>query len=139
MVRVIGGVVLGLIAGMIAVWCVEMVNHLLYPIPADVRIDNPERLGEFVRTMSIGAQLFVAGGWLVGAFVGGWVAGTISRRNWTIWLIAVLVAAAGIANVLYVAHPLLLQIASVVSPLIGGLIASALLRRCPSAGMSAPA
>ena len=138
MARVIGGVLLGLIAAFVAIWSVEMVNHLIYPLPRDIRVDDPEGLGAYVSAMSIGAQLFVAGGWLAGAFVGGWVAGSISRRTWTIWLIAGLIVIAGLANILYVTHPAFLKIASVIAPLIGGLFAALLLRRCPSAGMGAP-
>ena len=133
--RVIAGVIAGLGVAMAAIWCIEMVNHLIHPVPADVRMSDPARLERFVLGLPIGAQLFVAGGWFVGALIGGWVAGAISRRGWAVWLIAILVAIAGIANLLYVAHPLLLQIAAIVAPLLGGLAAAALLRRTPSAGM----
>ena len=132
--RAIAGVLAGVVAAFATIWLIEMVHHLLYPIPGDVRLSNMPRLGEFTRNLPLVSQLFVAGGWLAGTVVGGLVAARISRRDGTITAVAAVVALAGLANVLWLPHPLLLQIFSVAAPALGAVIARALVR-----GRAAPA
>jgi hypothetical protein len=127
--RIILGIVAGIVAAFATIWALELVHHLLYPIPADVRLTDMTRLREFTRTLPLASQFFIAGGWLAGTVVGGSVAALVSRRDWTILVVAALVAVAGILNVVWLPHPLLLQIASVAAPAIGALIARALVRR----------
>jgi hypothetical protein len=129
MLRTIGGILAGVVAAFAAIWCVEMVGHILYPIPSDVTLNDGARLGAFILSMPVGAQLFVLAAWLLGALAGGLVAALISRQRWTAWLIAGLVAVAGLINIFWLPHPELLQIGSVVAPLLGGLLASQLARR----------
>ena len=138
MARVIGGLIGGLAVALAALFGVGWVNQLLYPGLGDMPMNDKARLGEMMLALPIGAQLIVALAWLVGALVGGWVAGAISRRNWTVWAIAGVVAVIAIGSIVMVSYPLLLNVAAVVAPLIGGYLATLLLRRTPSAGMGAP-
>lgn len=126
--RLILGIVAGIVAAFAAIWAVEMVHHLVYPVPRGVTLTDTAGLARYIEGMSLPQMLFIAGGWLIGAAVGGIVAATIARREAALWAVAALVALAGIANILYVAHPLPLQLASVVAPLLGGLIARAVVR-----------
>jgi cytochrome c biogenesis protein CcdA len=129
MLRTIGGILLGVVAAFAAIWCVEMVGHIFYPIPSDVTLNDGARLRDFIRSMPVAAQLFVLAAWFLGALVGGLVAALVSRRRWTAWLIAGLVAIGGLINIFWIPHPELLQVGSVVGPLLGGLFASQLARR----------
>ena len=129
MARTIGGIVAGIVAGFAVIWAIEMIGHLVYPVPSDLAMTDRQRLGEFVSAMPLGAQLFVFVAWLAGALVGGVVAGRISRRHWAVWLITGLVALAALINIFWIPHPVLLQIGAVVAPLIGGLIASRMVPR----------
>jgi hypothetical protein len=138
MARTIGGVIAGLVIALAAMMGVSWVNQLLYPA-LKVPLGNVERMGEAMLALPVGAQVIIAAAWLVGALVGGWVAGAISKRSWPVWLIAGAVALLAIANVLAISHPMLLKIMALVAPLVGGALANALLRRTPSAGMGAPA
>jgi hypothetical protein len=79
--RLILGIVAGIAAAFATIWAVEMVHHLLYPIPGDVRLTDTAGLARYLTSLPIGSQLFIAGGWLIGAAVGGAVAGRISRRR----------------------------------------------------------
>jgi hypothetical protein len=129
MLRTIGGILVGVVAAFAAIWCVEMVGHIFYPIPSDVTLNDGARLRDFILSMPVAAQLFVLAAWFLGALVGGLVAALISRRRWTAWLIAGLVAIGGLINIFWLPHPELLQVGSVVAPLLGGLFASQLARR----------
>ena len=139
MMRVIGGLVGGILLGLVGLLGVSWVNQLLYPALSTVPINDKVRAGEIMLGLPLGAQIIIAAAWFAGALAGGWVAGAISRQGWTVWVIAGLVAVIAVMNVVVISHPLLLQIASVVAPLLGGALAAALVRRTPSAGMGAPA
>jgi hypothetical protein len=138
MARIVLGVIVGLVVALAALMGVGWVNQLVYPALGSVPIDNQTRLGEIMLGLPVGAQLIIAAAWFTGALVGGWAAGAISRLGWTVWLITGIVAAIAVMSVLAVTYPRLLQICSVAAPLLGGIAASALLRRTPSAGMAAP-
>ena len=129
--RIAVGLLAGLVAALAAICAVWLVGHMIYPVPSDIVLEDRERVGAYVRIMPVGAQLFVVAAWFLGAVAGGLVAELVAGRHWTLWSIVALVAAIGIVNVFWVPHPELLQIASVAAPLLGGLVASRLLRRRP--------
>jgi hypothetical protein len=129
MVKVIAGVIAGIVAAFATVWGTDMVGHAIHPVPADLNVRDYEAVGAFIRTMPPLALAIVALAWFLGALVGGFVAGKITDRRWAVWLVAGLVAAAGVANVLMIPHPVLLQIAAVAAPLLGGFVASRILGR----------
>jgi hypothetical protein len=122
MLRIVGGVIAGIVACFVTISLVEYIGHQVYPLPAiDVR--DREGLSAIIAALPFGALLFVAAAWFLGALVGGAVAARISGKRWTAWLIAVLVAIASIANVMMFPHPLWMQLAAVAGPLLGGWLA----------------
>ena len=134
MLRIILGIVGGVIAGFAAIWLTDMIGHSIYPIPSDVSIGNPEQMGALIRGMPGGAQAFVVAAWFAGALVGGIVANLIADQRWTAWVIAGFVALASILNILMIPHPEWMQISAVVAPVLGGLIAAHLARPRRRAG-----
>jgi hypothetical protein len=138
MARLIGGIVAGIVAAFATVWIIDLVGHMLYPLPSDLNMRNFEEIGVYIQSMPTGALAFVLGAWFAGALAGGLVAALISERHWTVWLIAGLVAAAGLLNVLMIPHPVLLQIGAIAAPLLGGLVASQM-ARSRLAGRAGPA
>ena len=124
MLRTIGGLAAGVLAGFLAIWLIEMIGHQLYPLPSDVSLGNREQMAALIRGLPAGAQAFVVAAWLGGALVGGAVAYRISGRRWTAWAVAALVALAAILNILMIPHPEWMQVGAVVAPLIGGLLAA---------------
>ena len=134
MLRIILGIVGGVIAGFVAIWLTDMIGHSIYPISSDVSIGNPEQMGALIRGMPAGAQAFVVAAWFAGALVGGIVANLIADQRWTAWVIAGFVALASILNILMIPHPEWMQISAVVAPLLGGLIAAHLARPRREAG-----
>jgi hypothetical protein len=127
--RLILGIVAGIVVAFATVFAIDLVGHQIYPLPSDLNLRDPEAVGAFIQTMPRGALAMVVIAWFVGALDGGVAAAAISRRVWTVWPIAALVAAAGVVNVLMIPHPVLLQIGAVVAPLLGGLAASLIARR----------
>ena len=120
--RIIAGVVAGILAAFAAVYAVELIGRFFYPA-ANVDVSDIEQLKAMMATMTIGAKLFVAGAWFVGAFAGGLVAALIVRRPWAAWTPAIVVALAALANILVMPHPAWMQVSAFVLPLLGGLLA----------------
>lgn len=124
MVRNIGGILAGILAGFLAIWLIEMIGHVFYPLPSDITLGNREQLAALIRGMPLGAQAFVVAAWLGGALVGGAVAYRIVGRRWAPWTIAGFVALASILNILMIPHPEWMQVGAVVAPLLGGFLAA---------------
>lgn len=122
MARIIGGLVAGLVAAFAAIWLVELIGHQFYPMPP-VDVTDRAALEALIASLPTGAMLFVAFAWFCGALVGGAVAARISHRRWAAWAIAAIVALAAILNVLMLPHPVWMQIAALVAPLLGGWLA----------------
>jgi hypothetical protein len=130
--RLIAGIVTGLVAVFGTIWLTDMIGHLIHPMPKGLNIYNGAAVRAYIASMPPLALAFVLLAWFLGALVGGVVAASISRRHWTLWAMAGLVAALAILNVVMIPHPLLLQIGSVAAPLLGGLVASWIVRRRPA-------
>lgn len=126
--RLILGIVAGLVVAFATVFAIDLAGHQIYPLPSDLNLRDPEAVGAFIRTMPTGALALVLIAWFVGALDGGIVAALVSRRAWTVWVVAAFVAVAGIVNVLMIPHPVLLQIGAVVAPLLGGFVAGLIAR-----------
>jgi hypothetical protein len=127
--RLILGIVLGILAAFATVFAVDLAGHQIYPLPDGLDMDDYQAVGAYVGSRPPGAVAFVFLAWFLGAFDGGIVAAAISRRAWTVWPVAVLVAAAGVATVIMIRHPVPQQIGAVAMPLLGGLVASLVARR----------
>lgn len=138
MARIIGGIVAGLAIGLFSIWAIEMIGHLIYPLPAELNIRDPEQIETLIRTMPFGAQAFVVAAWFGGALIGSALAMRIAGRAWAAWLVAGVVAAAGIINILFIPHPVWMQISAVAAPLLGGLLGIHLGRRKALAPEDAP-
>jgi hypothetical protein len=129
MARAVLGMVAGIVAAFATVFAIDFAGHQIYPLPSDLDMHDPEAVGAFIRTMPAGGFALVVTAWFVGALDGGVVSALISRRAWTVWPVAALVAAAGVVNVLMIPHPVLLQLGAVIAPLLGGFAASLVARK----------
>ena len=129
MIRSILGVVAGIAVAVLTVMVVQALGHALYPYPADVDLNDPEQIARVFPTIPLAAKLFVVAAWFGGALAGAAVAKAIAGRDWAAWTIAVLIAIGALANIFVIPHPVWMQVAAVVAPLLGGLIANHLVRR----------
>lgn len=123
MLKIIAGLVAGLIVALAAIYVVQAIGNAIYPLPAEANLWSYEGAEALIGGMPLGAQAFVVGAWFASAFVGGLTAAQISRTLWPAWVIVALVAFASILNIVMIPHPEWMQIAAVVAPVMGGLIA----------------
>ena len=123
MLRNILGILAGVVAAFFTIWLVDIVGHQFYPLRSDLNLRDPQQVAALLQSMPAGAQAFVVAAWLLGALVGGVVAGRIVGARWAAWTLAALVAVAAIANILMIPHPEWMQISAVVAPLLGGILA----------------
>lgn len=112
MPRIIGGVIAGIVVFITMLTVLELIAHQLFPGARSAP--------------STGVLAFVVAAYFLSALGGGIAAGRISRRHWTVWTIAVMVAAGAAYTLTTMAHPLWMQIASIAAPLLGGFAASRL-------------
>lgn len=129
MARAVLGIVAGILVALATVFAINLAGHQIYPLPSDLNMDDYAAVGAYVQGRPAGATAFVLGGWLLGAADGGLVAVVVSRRGWTVWPVVGAVAATGIVAVLMIPHPVSVQIATVVVPLLGGFAASFVARK----------
>lgn len=110
--RIVLGIIAGVVVFALTLAALEFVAHQLFPSRGGL--------------LPIGLLVFVAVAYFVSALLGGVTAGRISRAHWTVWVIAVLVAAGAAYSLTTISHPVWMQIASIAAPLLGGLVASRL-------------
>jgi hypothetical protein len=127
--RLILGIMVGVVVAFVTVFAIDLAGHQIYPLPSDLDMDDSEAVGAFIQAKPAGAHAFVLIAWFLGAADGGLVASLTSRRAWTVWPVAGLVAAAAVVTVLMIPHPALLQIGTVAAPMLGGFAASLLAHR----------
>jgi hypothetical protein len=109
--RIIAGIVAGLVTVLLVVGMVELAAHALFPLPAEGA------------PIPLAVLLLVLAAYFAGALLGGLVAARISRRAWTPWLIAALVAAGAIWSMFVVPHPRWMEVAAVIVPFLGAVAA----------------
>ena len=129
MLKVVAGLVAGLFVALAAIYVIWLVALQVYPLPVEGGIRSLESEGALIESMPTGALIFVAIAWFGGAFIGALTAAHISRRLWPAWVVAFLVAAISISNIVMFPHPTWMQLAAVIVPILGGLIATHMARR----------
>jgi hypothetical protein len=97
-------------------WLVEMIGHSVYPPPADIDFSDADAMRTYVAGLPLGALLFVAGAWSIGAFAGTIAACRIGTANPKIFAMVVggMVLVATAFNLAIIPHPLWFSIAGIV-------------------------
>lgn len=108
--RSAGAVVAGFVAASVVMMIVEFVNgHVLYPDlgRAAARHADREELRALLAAAPVGAFLVVLAGWILGGFVGGFVAARLAGQSPSGHALAlgVLLTLAGVANNLMIPPP----------------------------------
>lgn len=126
--RVVLGVLAGLVVAFLCVFAVEWVGHSLYPPPAGLDLEDPADQARLMQAMPAAAKAMVLLGWFAGALAGAWTANrvadrSVGRRGVAGWIVALLVVAAGIATMLMIPHPAWMWAGGILLPLAGAWIA----------------
>jgi len=106
--------VIGIAVAIAIVLLAEELNHVIYPPPAGLDLDDPESMRMAVAQLPLGAFLMLIGGWVLATFVGAVLAGRIgTAKAWIYPAIVGIVMLAGTASILIlIPHPLWFSIAS---------------------------
>jgi hypothetical protein len=112
MIRLILGIIAGLIAAVITVALVETLGHMIYPPPPGVDVTDPAQLSAIMSTIPLGAKIAVLVAWAVGILVGGAVSIIIARKTWPAWVVGGAVLLMGAITMYMIPHPLWMIIAT---------------------------
>jgi hypothetical protein len=139
--RKVVGAIVGAVVGLLAAMLVIRIGAMLFPVRPDPTIqDRVVQLQTAFAQAPLQAQLFIAGAFFVGGLVAALVAKAISGLAWPAWVAVALVVLFALLVVLVLPLPATIQAATVLLPLIGGLIGNHLVRRRRGdAGRPAPA
>lgn len=119
--RNIGAGVAGVLIAMLSVWLVQKIGHAVYPLPADIDMNDMEAMKTYVASLPIGALLFVVVSYFVGASVGTCTAcaiGTMLPRVFAILIVCFMLVATTM-NVMMIPHPTWFIVLAVVAIVIG--------------------
>jgi hypothetical protein len=107
MVRSILSVIAGLVLAFVLVFVTEIVNMLIFPLPAGIDMHDPEALGAALLEAPWYKLILVPVGWLVATLVGGVLAAKLARRAPRKHALAVgtLLLLVGILNMNSIPHP----------------------------------
>ncbi len=114
--RRILAVLAGMVTGFVLVALVESAGHTIYPPPKDLDFTDPAALNAYVRSIPLGALLFVLLAWVVGTFGGAWVAARLAGPQPMLHagIIGALLLAASVANLIAIPHPVWFSVSAVV-------------------------
>ena len=131
MIRRIAAVLIGIVAAVAVVFVVEMVGHNVYPPPTDLDFTQPEVVTAYMKTLPIGAFVFVLGGFALATFIGGFVAAKIvgDRPGLYAGIVGALMLCATGANLLMIPHPLWFSATAIALILAATVMAARLARR----------
>jgi len=119
--RNIAAGVVGIIVAFALVWIVEKIGHTIYPIPEGLDFADPAAMLEYLGTVPIGALLFVAAAWLIGAAGGTCAACAMGTAR--PWIFAAVVGGivfiAASVNLFMIPHPIWFSVVGLVGILVG--------------------
>jgi hypothetical protein len=81
MLRIILGVIAGIIAGSVCVWGVETVNHILHPYPAGMKANDMEAFKSYIENLPFLGKFMVIVGYALGALVSGFISTKIANNG----------------------------------------------------------
>jgi hypothetical protein len=127
-IRSIVAIVVGLLAGIFVLAAIELAAMPFHPLPADIDLSDQEALKAHVARAPFAAQLLVASAWVLGAFVGGWLAAFIARRAYFAhgFTVGCVMEAATVLNLRTFQHPQWMVMTGVLGPILASWIGSAL-------------
>ncbi len=108
MMRSVGAVLIGLIAGMAVNMAIILLNmYVLFPMPPGLDMNDGPAMSAYVATLPLTALLIVIVAHLGQSFVGGWVAARLSASAPVrqALIVGVLSLLAGVLNMMQIAAP----------------------------------
>jgi hypothetical protein len=122
MMRIVTGIVLGVVASLLILAGIDHVEDALYPLPT-VDFADAGSLASIVNDMPFPAKLLTVLGWFAAAFGGGWLGLRVCDVRWVGWAVVIVVVAAAVTTVTTLPHPLWMKVCAVALPMLGGALA----------------
>ncbi len=115
--RGIAATAAGFAVGIVSIMAVQALGVLLYPLPPDLDLADPEALARVIRDAPVGALLMVEASYAAGSLAAGVTVGLLARRRAFLpaGVIGGLLTVAGFANLAAVPHPAWFAILSTVT------------------------
>ena len=121
--RIALGIIAGILVALGVQTAVDYLTNQIYPPPPDLDMWDREAVAQVFAARPTGALLLNLLSYFLGGFVGAYVARRVSRRGWTVWVPAVLLALMALVIVLNFPLPGWAQFGCFLAPLLGGLLA----------------
>ena len=127
MLKIILGIVAGIVVAFAAVMAGELAIHALTGGSA-VDMNDPAAVEAMMAATPIGSKIGIVATYFVAVLLGGLAAVRVSGRNWTAWVITAVILAATIANYVMLPHPLWMVVCSILLIAAAGVLASGAFR-----------
>jgi len=106
MLRLILGIVAGLVVGVALVWGLQMLGHAIWPLPAGVDTHDPEQVKGLIGKMPVMAVAWVAMAYGLAAFGGASVANIVAQGRLAAgWVVVGVLFAMSVATMFMIPHP----------------------------------
>lgn len=111
----------GVIVAIVLVQSIEMLSHMIYPIPEDIDFSDAEKVRELMSTLPVGAILAIGLAWSVGAFGGTLVGAWIATAKPLVYAIIVggVVLAGAVTMLILLPHPWWFAISAPLAVVVG--------------------
>lgn len=120
MLKLVLGILAGVVAGFVTVFLIEAISGKLYPMPVGLDPTNAEGMKAWIAGLPAGAFALVLTAMTLGALDAAAVAAVIAgRRRMAGWIAGGFIVAATIFNVIAIPHPVWFAVASVVLAMTG--------------------
>lgn len=121
MLRLVLGVVVGVVSGFIVIYAVEQVGHQIWPVATELDLKDKAAAAAFLANMPLGGLLTVLAAWILGAYTGS-VVGLLAadRRRIAGVIPAAVIFAATVLVLFMLPHPLWMAVGG-----LGGIAAAA--------------
>lgn len=121
MLKNIGGVAVGVLAGAIVIYIFEGLGHMIFPGPEGPDLKDPAALATHMDQIPLGVEIAVVIGWFAGTLAGGAAALVIARR-WApvAWIVAGTLFAMAAIAMIQIPHPIWIMIGAVIATALGG-------------------
>jgi hypothetical protein len=107
MLRIIMGVIVGVVAGGAVIYGWEILGHKIWPLPPGLNVKDPEQLKTLITGMPVMAIAWIGIGYALGVFVGSSIANVVAQgRAVAGWVVAVLLMAGAVWTMIAIPHPL---------------------------------
>lgn len=120
--RLIGGILIGIVVAGATVGAVEWIGHQIYPPPPGLDISKSEDLVRLMDVIPVGAKVAVLIAWFAGSLVGGAVAMIVARHRIAPWIVSAFIVAGALFSFATIPHPLWMMAGGVALPILAALL-----------------